>query len=230
MKNALICFLKYPDPGKVKTRLAVDLGEIPAAELYRSMAERVITEVYPLENDYDLFLFVDTTDNMERYKSWIGEEWALRPQSNGDLGERLQNACQWALDGGYDRVAVIGSDCVGMDQTFVEEMFTTLDNHDYVIGPSTDGGYYLLAMKASSPWLFEGVEWSTDSVFETTVDKMEMRELKVKKLEDKVDVDTLEDLILLKEHLPEEHFLNHKIDEMVLNRVTLPDDARHLYD
>lgn len=228
MKHALICFLKFPEPGHVKTRLAHELGEIPAADLYEAMAERVITEVYPLENDYDLFLFIDGTHSLDKFKEWVGPNWAFREQSKGDLGDRLEQATQWALISGYERVAVIGSDCVGMDQEFIEKMFADLDSHDYVIGPSTDGGYYLIAMKAMSPWLFKGVEWSTNSVLETTIDKIEMRDLTLKKLDEKVDVDTLEDLLAFKETLPDEHFLNHKIDEAVMARVSLSDDADHI--
>jgi len=162
LKNALICFLKFPEPGHVKTRLAVDLGEAPAADLYATLAERVLTEVYPLENDYDLILYVDGRHDVSRFQSWLGDAWAYRLQGEGDLGARMAQAVQWALDAGYERVALIGSDCVGMDQVFIEEMFAALDEHDVVLGPSTDGGYYLIGLKAVYPWLFDDIEWSTD--------------------------------------------------------------------
>lgn len=229
MKNALICFLKYPEPGHVKTRLAKDLGEYSAANIYRAMAERVITEVYPLENSYDLLLYADPTHSIETFKSWIGESWSFREQQGSDLGQRLNAAVNWAFEAEYQRVAVIGSDCVGMDQAFIEEMFSDLANNDFIIGPSTDGGYYLLGLSQPSSWLFEGIEWSTNSVLETTIDKIEMRDFTVKQLQEKIDVDTLEDLLAFKESLPLEHYLVHKIEQIALDRVTLDSDAEKFF-
>ncbi len=231
MQNALICFIKFPEPGHVKTRLAAALGAVPAASLYEAMVERVITEVYPLENDYDLFLFYDDSHSVERFRGWLGESWSFRPQAKGDLGVRLEAATRWAFEADYERVAVIGSDCLGMDQVFVEKAFKALRKNDVVLGPSSDGGYYLIGMRAHSPWLFEGIEWSTPTVFETTVDKVEVRDLALKKLEVRIDVDTIEDLIALKQSLPEEHFLHHKIDFLVLNRRALDiADADQLFE
>ncbi len=231
MQNALICFIKYPEPGHVKTRLAAALGAVPAAGLYEAMVERVITEVYPLENDYDLFLFYDDSHSVEKFRTWLGESWTFRPQVKGDLGQRLEAATRWAFEAGYEKVVVIGSDCLGMDPAFIEKSFKALRKHDVVIGPSSDGGYYLIGMREPSAWLFEGIEWSTPTVYETTADKVEVRDLSLKKLEKRIDVDTIEDLVALKTKLPEEHFLQHKIDVLVLNRRALDiPDADALFD
>ena len=230
MKNALLCFLKYPEPGHVKTRLAEDLDEQSAASLYEAMAERVIAEVYPLDGNYDLFLWVDPKHDLDQYRTWIGDSWQYREQRGGDLGERLSYAFTHAFTIGYDRVAVIGTDCIGMDQTFIEETFAKLEEHDFVVGPSTDGGYYLLGASQNSPWLFQRVPWSTDEVLEITLDKIDVRDLTVAQLEEKIDVDDLDALVRFKDSLPEEHFLSKKIDHMIMDRVTLPAEAEKLFE
>lgn len=222
MKNALICFLKYPDPGFVKTRLAVDLGRLNAAEIYRVIAERVITELYPLEEEYDLQLWVDPAYDREAYESWIGDTWDLYIQKGKDLGARLAHATETAFNNGFQRAILIGTDCVGMDQTFMTQVIEMLTSTDLVIGPSTDGGYYLLATNEFYPWLFENMPWSTDKVLEETLIRAEARDLRVRQLEARLDVDNLDDLTRLRDALPEEHFLVKKVDQIVLHRVSGP--------
>lgn len=228
MKNAVICFLKYPEPGHVKTRLAEDLGETLAADLYRDLAERVITEVYPLNADYDVLLSVDGTHELALYKEWIGENWPYRIQSEGNLGARMHHAVTTAFDEGYERVLLLGSDCIGMDETFISEAFKSLDQNDFVIGPSTDGGYYLLALKQDHPWLFEHIAWSTEEVLDVTIERIEMRELKLHQLSEKIDIDTIDDLLKFRQELPPEHFLARKIDQLVISQVQTEVDGREL--
>ena len=218
MKNALLCFLKYPEPGHVKTRLAADLTAQGAADLYSALAERVLTEVYPLDNDYDLILCVDPAHDITHYQKWIGDSWQFREQQGADLGERMSHSIRKTFDEGYEKVAIIGTDCIGMDGQFIEHTFKMLDNHDFVIGPSSDGGYYLLALKAVQDWLFERMAWSTEEVLETTLDRIEARDLKVAKLAEKIDIDTVDDLIVFRKSLPAEHFLAKKIDQIVLGQ------------
>ncbi|MDJ0836612.1 MAG: TIGR04282 family arsenosugar biosynthesis glycosyltransferase [Acidobacteriota bacterium] len=231
MKNALICFLKFPEPGNVKTRLAADLEDpVAAAVLYEALAERVITEVYPLMASYDVLLYVDSKHEISAYRKWIGDSWQFHYQYGDDLGTRLNDAFANTFKAGYSKVAVIGTDCVGMDQAFVEEVFNHLDHHDYVIGPSTDGGYYLLAAREDSPWLFENVDWSTESVLETTLDKIETREKDVFQLIEKIDIDTLDDLVSFRESLPPEHFLAAKINSLILDKLTLEGDPDEILE
>jgi len=231
MKNALLCFLKYPEPGHVKTRLARDLqdSEIGAA-IYAALAERVLTEVYPLPDSYDLILYADPSHDLETYRAWIGDAWQIRFQEGDDLGDRMGNAFAATFRDGYARVAVIGTDCIGMDQQVIESVFVHLDSHDFVIGPSSDGGYYLLAGKAETPWIFEDVAWSTDAVLETTLDRIEHRGQAVFHLEERLDVDTLDDLVAFRESLPPEHYLATKIDQLVLSRMTLEGDPDEILE
>ena len=227
MKNALICFLKYPKPGHVKTRLAAELDQMSAAQIYEALAERVLTEIYPLAGSYEILLYVDPAHDMETYRKWIGDSWSFYSQEGDDLGERLSQAMGACFIAGYEKVAIIGSDCIGMEQEFIEDVFTKLDDDPFVIGPSSDGGYYLIASREDAPWLFEDVAWSTESVMETTLDKIEALGMENHILEEKLDVDTLDDLVRFRKELPESHFLATKIDHLVMESTTLdgdPDD------
>ncbi len=224
MKCAVICFLKYPEPGHVKTRLASTLSNQGAAEFYGLMAERIITEAYPLEQHYDLILYLDPAHEQEKYSSWIGDSWAFRQQQGPDLGARLDHALSQTLEEGYEAVAVIGSDCLGMDERwFQEQVFEPLQQHDLVIGPASDGGYYLLALKQAAPWLFERMPWSTEEVLERTLDRIEMRDLSLLTLDERIDVDDDQDLQNLRANLPDEHFLARKIDHIILSQLKAPE-------
>ncbi len=224
MKNAAIAFLKYPEPGNVKTRLAADLGDDVACGLYRAIAERVITEIYPLSGSYHLRLAFDTTHAVSSYQAWLGDSWDFQPQATGSLGDRLASAVAAAFDDGFERVMLLGSDCVGMDEEFIQQAFAGLDGHDVVIGPSEDGGYYLLAIDQPRPWLFEDMPWSSADVLTTTLDRIENRDLKAFLLEEKIDIDTLDDLVKFREQASEHHFLSKKIDQLVLERLAAPND------
>ncbi len=214
--SILICFLKYPAPGHVKTRLAADIGDDHAVDLYASLVERIITEVYPMDGNYDLVLCYDGKHGQDQFETWLGPNWTFWEQERGDLGTRLSCAVDRALDEGYQKIALIGSDCIGFSEESIGEMFGQLDQQDFVIGPASDGGYYLLALKEYAPWLFEDVQWSTETVLETTLDKIEVREKTVHQLEVKQDIDTIEDLSSFRAQLPEEHYLAKKIDLIAL--------------
>ena len=218
----LICFLKFPEPGHVKTRLAAELGDRNAALLYEAIAERVITEIYPLDGTYDLVIQFDPKHDLGDYQTWIGRDFQFSPQRGNNLGDRLDQAVARAFDSGYQKVAVVGSDCVGMDQPFIEKAFEQLTEKPFVVGPSVDGGYYFLGMNQPSSWIFQDVEWSSETVLETTLDKIEARELSMTLLEAKQDVDTIEDLAKLQQTLPKEHFLVAKINQITMDSISLP--------
>jgi rSAM/selenodomain-associated transferase 1 len=229
MKRALLCFLKYPEPGHVKTRLAAELGSIGASNLYRSLAERVITEVYPLSQNYQLIICFDPKHNEDQFIEWLGDQWIYWPQEGHDLGNRMANAVAQALEEGFDQAILLGSDCIELSETFIEDAFKALDDYRVVIGPSTDGGYYLLGLSHMDDFLFDDMAWSTDSVLPTTIDRLEAREYNFKLLEEKIDIDTEEDLTKLREQLPEEHFIGKKVDQIVLERLSIPEGADELF-
>lgn len=168
--EALILFVKEPVAGRVKTRLGSALGMREAAAAYIRIVETLAARLQPL--DAELIVAGDPPQALPRLRAWL--EPLLPPgvsyvaQSAGDLGARIAGALQLAFDAGAARAAVIGSDCPWIDGRVVAEAFEQLHWHDVVLGPSHDGGYYLVGARELDRGLFEGVDWSTGRVLEQT--------------------------------------------------------------
>jgi rSAM/selenodomain-associated transferase 1 len=126
-----------------------------------------------------------------------GREWdglQIRSQAAGDLGERMQAAFAAAFAAGSRRVAIIGTDCPGLRESHLTQAIALLDSYDVVLGPATDGGYYLLGLRELQPELFQNKEWSTATVLSDTVADAERLGLRVALLTELHDVDTADDL------------------------------------
>ncbi len=163
-KRALIIFVKNPELGKVKTRLARDAGDEKALEVYQWL----------MQHTRDITSAVDC-DRRLHYSSWIPEQddWSLSfydklLQSDGDLGQRMEKAFEQAFAAGYVQVVIIGSDCADLTTEMIRQSFEALSANDFVLGPAKDGGYYLLGMKALERSLFRNKAWSTEDLFEQT--------------------------------------------------------------
>jgi len=165
--NAILYFVKYPTPGKVKTRLAQTIGEDKAADLYRQLAQDNFYILRECKNT-DLIVVFDPPEDQEKVHQWLfwGDRYV--PQSGIGLGHRLTHAFQWAFGQGYKRVAAYGSDTLRLTTIIVEQGFIALQDADVVIGPAKDGGYYLIGTSSSQPELFEGMKWSTSEVLSQT--------------------------------------------------------------
>ena len=186
-------FAKYPRPGCVKTRLARDIGTDAAAQLAEAFLKDVCES------------FRDAADR--QIIAYTPDDWAARvyfeglarsgdqlwPQPAGDLGDRLAAFFEMACSA-KDATVVIGADAPTVPVEFVAEAFERLASCDCAIGPSTDGGYYLLALRSACPSLFTGIDWGTDRVFEQTMNRISDANLTVHRLPVWYDVDTLEDL------------------------------------
>jgi len=192
--NALIIFLKYPKPGYVKTRLAKDIGNSRAAEFYKIMTEDIVQKVCVGVKNYDVHFFVSSSEEQRNTESWLQLSEAPKVQRGNDLGERMLNAFREIFDCGYGRVVIIGTDCPKVNGHVMEEAMDALEQSDVVLGPTFDGGYYLLGLKAPWPDLFLGIMWSTDSVFFETLNKINNQKRSVAVLNQLRDMDTLEDL------------------------------------
>ena len=195
MRRAIVIFIKHPEPGRVKTRLAATLGADRAAEIYR----RLVAEVFArLPDEADLIACFDPPERRAEIESWlssIASEKPLHflPQTPGDLGTRLENAFAETFARGFDQIAVIGTDCPEIDPAIFHETWTALDTADVVLGPSEDGGYYLIALAAPCPALFQKIPWSTDRVLAETLALAAAENLDVHLLPTRCDVDTEED-------------------------------------
>lgn len=192
--NRLLIFAKYPEPGKVKTRLAQSIGDIAAASLYRQMLQHVVLNTTPQNGEYTQVLYFDPPGRRERFRRWFPQIKDQFPQWGDALGPRLHHAIHTTFRQGASKVAVIGSDCLDFDRNTVTEVFKKLSTSDLVIGPAQDGGYYLLGCRRLHPELLQGISWSTDRVFEQTLERAKNLRLTISLLAQRSDIDHLRDL------------------------------------
>ena len=162
---ALIIFIKNPIPGKAKTRIAQTAGIKKAHEIYLQLLE--ITRGYTTKTQAKKYLFYDQFIDHE--DEWEESHFEKKLQSDGDLGKRM--ACAFdEISKKHEQIVIIGSDCPYLSSKKLEAALAVLQKTEIVIGPSTDGGYYLLGMKNFHPELFENILWSTSSVFQKTIE------------------------------------------------------------
>ena len=187
-KEALIIFAKNPVPGKVKTRLAADLGDDRAFEIYLKLLYRAYANTKNLSCDKFLFLSDSKDDDL------FDENFIQYLQKGNDLGERMKNAFDEILNLGYEKILITGTDCPDLDENILTDAFEKLIEFDFILGPANDGGYYLLGMKSSADELFEDIEWSTEKVLSETIKKIITDNKSFFLLRELIDVDNISDL------------------------------------
>jgi rSAM/selenodomain-associated transferase 1 len=192
---AVIIFAKAPEKGKVKTRLAQDTGEEFAAEFYKLCAEHTFSEILKLKsNNFTPFIYCSNESEIENVSNWAGQEFVVKPQVDSNLGERMKKSFDEIFSIGFTKAIIIGTDLPDVSKKMIESAASKLDEYDLVIGPATDGGYYLLGIKNLIPNIFDSIEWSTSKVLNTTMEKINSSGLKSYMLEEKIDIDTEKDL------------------------------------
>jgi rSAM/selenodomain-associated transferase 1 len=192
-ERALIVFVKHPEAGRVKTRLEPLLGPESAAILYRVLAEAVLQATVPLPGEYETLVFYAPEESGPAMRAWL-PGMRLLPQSGQDLGARMSAAFARAFERGAGRVAIVGTDSPTVTRATVVTALDALDHADVVLGPAEDGGYYLLALSAPQPALFQDIAWSTSSVLEVTQIRASSEGLTVHRLPVLRDIDTPEGL------------------------------------
>ncbi|GAB3824908.1 TIGR04282 family arsenosugar biosynthesis glycosyltransferase [Hymenobacter jeollabukensis] len=190
MTEHLLIFARYPELGKVKTRLAAGLGEEAALDIYRQLLDHTQAAVAPLPIESTLWLAAAPPPGAGPL--WPGTRQQLQPAA-ADLGQRMAHAFAAAFAEGAQRTVVIGTDCPGLSTDILVAAFRQLHGHDVVLGPADDGGYYLLGLRQPQSALFEGIHWSTDSVLRDTLARAAAAGLTVALLPTLHDVDTAED-------------------------------------
>jgi rSAM/selenodomain-associated transferase 1 len=196
MNKHLIIFTRYPEPGKTKTRLIPVVGEIGAANLHRQMTEKTLKTVRKLQNLDPLSIEVRFTGgNLDVMQNWLGSDLIYDAQSFGDLGNRMGKAFQMAFYEEKTHIIMIGTDCPELTVDILSQSFKLLQNHNIVLGPAKDGGYYLMGLKNYIPELFNNILWGTATVFDTTINICESLNLSVGKLPVLLDIDRPEDLV-----------------------------------
>lgn len=188
MTNKLIIFIKNPVLGNVKSRLAKDIGEKKALDVYRDLLAKTRKESEKLLNVKRLLYYSDFVNTKDEWSDYLFDKHLQR---KGDLGNKMKSAFSENPGG---KTIIIGSDCYDLQAEQIKRAFGQLDSKDLVIGPANDGGYYLLGMKSFYPQLFDAIDWSTEKVLTQTLDKIKSLNLSVGFLEELVDLDTLSDL------------------------------------
>jgi len=194
LNSCILIFVKTPQPGRVKSRLARTIGEVHATELYK----RFVLDILERLSDLDCAVQIWFTpgEQAARLQEWLGSVWSYQPQVGADLGARLGHAFQSAFAQGYERVVAIGSDSPDLPLVFLQSALLALENHDAVLGPSADGGYYTIGFRASRflPAVFEDIPWSTKAVLATTLARLRQFQRTLLELPVWYDVDTIETL------------------------------------
>lgn len=199
--------MKKPDPGKVKTRLAKTIGDIEAVKIYEFLLHKTKQEVLQLNCNINVFYWPEIIE----FDLWSERMIDKRRQVEGDLGQKMQHAFHQAFADGAERVAIIGTDCYELDTSLITKAFEDLKRHDVVIGPSEDGGYYLLGMNKLYTPCFQDKVWSTDTVFKDTLSSLETLNLTYSILSELIDIDEWEDLKRYPELLKNiEYPINHE--------------------
>ncbi len=187
-----LVFVRAPEAGRVKTRLAASLGAEGALRVYRRLAEHALREARALGGEVRVHF--TPADAGAEVRAWLGDGPRYLPQSAGDLGARMEAAFRAAFEAGADRVVIIGSDLPGLSAALLRRAFDALESHPAVIGPARDGGYYLLGMRATIEGLFDGIPWSTTEVLARTLERLGAAGIEPALLDTLSDVDELDDL------------------------------------
>ena len=186
-KSLLLVFSKNPTLGKVKTRLAKTIGKEKALKVYKALLKKTASVLEELEVDIHLYY----SDFIEKDDLFSTVATQKKRQTGEQLGERMSNAFRESLIS-YDKVVIIGTDLWTLEIQDIKNAFRALENHAAVIGPSTDGGYYLLGIKEVIPQIFLNKQWGTSSVLPNTL--KDLKSIKYHLLPEKNDIDTFSDL------------------------------------
>lgn len=191
-RRILLVFAKAPMEGRVKTRLAREIGPERATRLYREVGRRIVDQLR--DGPYRTVVCYAPPDAGREVRSWLGAEGLdFRPQEGAGLGERMAESFRWAF-GRAREVCIVGTDAPGVGRHVVTEAFAALADGDLVLGPASDGGYYLMALSEPRPDLFRDIVWSTSGVLEATLERADHLGLRVHLLGERTDLDTSEDL------------------------------------
>lgn len=199
-KNLLIVFAKFPEAGKVKTRLGIGVGDDCACELYESFLKATVSCASQTGADIRL----DVTPEGAATQNYFEKKFpgcAIAFQKGNDLGEKLLNSFASAFDSGYEKICVIGSDSPDLPPEIIMSAFDALETGGAVIGPTEDGGYYLIGLSAPAPQIFAGIPWSTDKVYEKTIYICETAGIATALLGEWRDIDDVYDVIQLRDRL-----------------------------
>ncbi len=220
-------FAKFWTPGQVKTRLAATIGEVLAAQVYRAMLNYLVDSLNAVGDQRTIACTPsDKLPEFSTVTATASAAWAMIPQSGGSLGHRMTHFFESLFaaetDGASDaKVILIGSDCPTITPALCDDAFELLRAHDVVLGPTPDGGYYLVGMAEKYQDVFSGITYSTESVLEQTTNKMRDNNIKYALLKPLEDIDEFDNLVslhtaMLKNRQPDQAALLSVIERAVV--------------
>jgi rSAM/selenodomain-associated transferase 1 len=197
--NALVIFAKFPEPGKVKKKIGEAIGMEGSAALCSAFIKDLVDK--NKDKDYDLYLSFIGHQYKEQYKNLFPEA-ILYVQRGMNLGENMYCSFEDLLDD-YDKVVIIGCDVPNLSSDAIVKAFNALDSYDVVIGPAEDGGYYLIGMKQPHD-IFENLSWGSEKLLDEQIEALKRKRLTYVLIDRMADVDTVEELKVLKKNLKRE--------------------------
>ena len=191
--TVVVLFVRIPIPGRVKTRLAKDLGATRACELYKAIVADVLRSIKSA--GLPLYLFCDRENDGNLPREWTDVSDSVVVQQGASIGDRMAAAFRYCFNEQIDKVILIGSDIPGIDAYVLLTAEKKLESCDITIAPAADGGYCLIAMKQNSflPEIFNDIPWSTDAVLRNTFEICEKHDISIELLACLQDIDTIED-------------------------------------
>ncbi len=192
--TTLIIFAKHPTPGEVNTRLCPPLTPDEAARVHRVCLQAICERAFRSWSVKPIIAFAPDSATSEM-RQITGPFIPLRPQGDGDLGQRIFRAAQACFQEGASRVIVLGVDSPTMPDERIEQAESALDDADVVLGPCADGGFYLLGLRRAEEDMFSGVDWGSDKVCDQTTAGATAVGLSCSVIEPWYDVDRFEDLV-----------------------------------
>ena len=201
MRRHLIVYAKRPLPGHAKTRLGAAIGAEQAAGVYARLLYTYLLDLLRADlTDTQIILSVACPADVPFFAAAF-PELAVRPQVGGDLGQRMAASFAQAFAQGADAVVLTGSDVPDLDAHLVQAAFDALETAPVAVGPATDGGYYLIGLRAPGAPLFDGIEWGTDRVLAQTEALIQARGISAVYLPEQFDVDTTDELLRFRNRL-----------------------------
>ena len=196
--SQLVVLAKYWEPGQVKTRLAATVGELAATRIHREFVRCIVWRLRATA--YRRSIAVWPSHRQAAFRKLAPRSWRVLPQIPGDLGKKLDFLFRRHLSQPDSSLLAIGADSPDLPREILLQAFTKLETHCVVLGPATDGGYYLIGMKRHVP-IFDGIEWGSGCVLEQTLERLKASGIEPALLETWPDVDNWDDLCALRDRL-----------------------------
>jgi uncharacterized protein len=170
--SCILCFVKYPKKRQVKARLTTDLHETLVVELYKNFVHDTLETIKKI--DADVYICFYPPQAQKQFLQWLGSTYEFIPQQGENLGQRMKNSFIEAFHQGYRRVILMGSDSPDLPADILTKAFQDLQKLPVVIGPTTDGGYYLVGFQHDmfQPEVFDDIHWSSPTVYKETLKKI----------------------------------------------------------